>query len=342
MLLRVKEKDNVKTLEKLAGSAGGAVPLGSLVLFEDTSKLPDGYLLCDGSSFDTAKYPLLMSYLGDTKVPLKEYQDDSMPIGTVVRTGKYFGTQPVFRYVARANNTGSQSSGWWQIPNSATVVNELGITKIVSSYMADHADTSAGYVHGACNCNIHLNTNGYLYIYNGSMATNVPSDVNGNNFYVIEFISSILEDTIPPKYYAIKATSSIREGSSEAAEVTAAVDEIKSYAESVAKFPISNVKDIDSGSLTSNVVKTRDATFEEDGWLSIYVEAPAANDAATWGSIYLPNGTHYRFANQSQQYSRGMFWGSRASVTIPVCAGSKVVYSVMSYGTGSYEVKQIY
>ena len=46
----------------------GAVPIGSIVLFH-SEKLPAGYLKLDGSTFDAALYPDLVTYLGSNVLP---------------------------------------------------------------------------------------------------------------------------------------------------------------------------------------------------------------------------------------------------------------------------------
>ena len=46
----------------------GAVPIGSIVLFH-SEKLPAGYLKLDGSTFDGATYPDLVTYLGSNVLP---------------------------------------------------------------------------------------------------------------------------------------------------------------------------------------------------------------------------------------------------------------------------------
>lgn len=45
-----------------SGAGGGGVPVGSIIMF-GSSTIPDGWLLCDGSAFDTQAYPDLVAVL---------------------------------------------------------------------------------------------------------------------------------------------------------------------------------------------------------------------------------------------------------------------------------------
>lgn len=70
MLYRVIDDNGTKKREALVG-VGYGMPLGSVVELVDTIQLPDGYLLCDGSTFDETKYPALYAYLGSNTLPVK-------------------------------------------------------------------------------------------------------------------------------------------------------------------------------------------------------------------------------------------------------------------------------
>jgi hypothetical protein len=49
-------------------SAGASSPIGSIVIWA-TNTIPTGYLLCDGSAFNTTTYSLLFIALGTNTVP---------------------------------------------------------------------------------------------------------------------------------------------------------------------------------------------------------------------------------------------------------------------------------
>lgn len=64
MIYRIKDKK----LERLTGGIGSGLPLGSIIsVYSDI--VPEGYLLCDGSEFDTDKYPALHMLLGTNTLP---------------------------------------------------------------------------------------------------------------------------------------------------------------------------------------------------------------------------------------------------------------------------------
>lgn len=49
-------------------SAGASSPIGSIIIWA-TNSIPTGYLLCDGSAFNTTTYSLLFIALGTNTVP---------------------------------------------------------------------------------------------------------------------------------------------------------------------------------------------------------------------------------------------------------------------------------
>ena len=69
MLYRVIDDNGTKKREALVG-VGYGMPLGAVVELADNIQLPDGYLLCDGSTFDATKYPALYAYLGGNTLPV--------------------------------------------------------------------------------------------------------------------------------------------------------------------------------------------------------------------------------------------------------------------------------
>lgn len=69
MLYRVIDDNGTKKREALVG-VGYGMPLGSVVELADNIQLPDGYLLCNGSTFDESKYPALYAYLGSNTLPV--------------------------------------------------------------------------------------------------------------------------------------------------------------------------------------------------------------------------------------------------------------------------------
>lgn len=70
MIYEIKKNDNnEKYLAALAGaSVNSGLPLGAITaIYSDV--VPQGWLLCDGSEFDTSKYPALAMLLNDNKTP---------------------------------------------------------------------------------------------------------------------------------------------------------------------------------------------------------------------------------------------------------------------------------
>jgi len=68
MVFIVKVIDGVKKIIPVTADAGAGNPVGSYLYLEKKSN-PQGYLYCDGSTFDETKYPLLYAYLGSNVLP---------------------------------------------------------------------------------------------------------------------------------------------------------------------------------------------------------------------------------------------------------------------------------
>ena len=68
MILQVKIINGVKKLVPLTTDSGQGLPLGAITAYYGTTP-PNGYLLCDGSSFDSTVYPALYTLLGDNHTP---------------------------------------------------------------------------------------------------------------------------------------------------------------------------------------------------------------------------------------------------------------------------------
>lgn len=68
MLGQVKTINNVKQVVPLTSDIGSGNPIGTILPLYKKST-PNGYLYCDGSTFDTTAYPGLYAYLGTNVLP---------------------------------------------------------------------------------------------------------------------------------------------------------------------------------------------------------------------------------------------------------------------------------
>lgn len=68
MIFQIIEENGVKKIQALSADTGTGAPVGSYLMLEKKSN-PQGYLYCDGSTFDTSAYPALYQYLGTNKLP---------------------------------------------------------------------------------------------------------------------------------------------------------------------------------------------------------------------------------------------------------------------------------
>jgi len=68
MLAKVIIENGVKKIQALTADTGTGAPVGSYLYLEKKSN-PQGYLYCDGSTFDETAYPALYQYLGTNVLP---------------------------------------------------------------------------------------------------------------------------------------------------------------------------------------------------------------------------------------------------------------------------------
>ena len=68
MVFQIIIENGQKKIVPLTADVGAGNPVGSYLYLEKKSN-PQGYLYCDGSTFDETKYPLLYAYLGSNVLP---------------------------------------------------------------------------------------------------------------------------------------------------------------------------------------------------------------------------------------------------------------------------------
>lgn len=78
---RVIEVNGAKALETLSGANGSGLPLGAYISYE--GEVPNGYLECDGSTFDASSYPALASLLGGNTLPEVFDHDEEADFTTI-------------------------------------------------------------------------------------------------------------------------------------------------------------------------------------------------------------------------------------------------------------------
>lgn len=68
MVFQIIKENGQKKIVPLTADVGAGNPVGSYLYLEKKSN-PQGYLYCDGSTFDETAYPLLYAYLGSNVLP---------------------------------------------------------------------------------------------------------------------------------------------------------------------------------------------------------------------------------------------------------------------------------
>ena len=92
MLGQVKTINGQKQIVPITGDTGSGAPIGSYLYLEKKSN-PNGYLYCDGSTFDTSVYPGLYQYLGSNTLP--DFRECA-PVGAEQNTTAAIATHDVY------------------------------------------------------------------------------------------------------------------------------------------------------------------------------------------------------------------------------------------------------
>lgn len=153
-----KDGNNNKYIHPLTSDVGAGAPVGALAMMYNKSD-PDGYLYCDGSTFDSAQYPALYMYLGTNILPDKDtgrqtgdpyyyikatsglaenqqenvlnqintnnsYSETEQPTGA-----KWIDGKPIYRRVITGLNYGSATVNQW----TSTGATVTGIDKLIKA-----------------------------------------------------------------------------------------------------------------------------------------------------------------------------------------------------------------
>lgn len=207
MIGRVKlDNQGNKYVETLAGLNADTIPLGAVQDVYVGTQVPQGWLECDGSTFDTSEYPDLYLLLGSDTLPRILKHNNDVVLDTEVMTGKFYKGKPVYRYAFQYSSAMSDST-WYQIPNSNTLITTLDIACLVGSDLTDHLDSTTAYTHGNAPTMLQIHTNGYMYAYQPHIGTAAAS-TGGTNTFVIEYIKNT-DDYTNAEYAIIKAVTGI-------------------------------------------------------------------------------------------------------------------------------------
>lgn len=131
MLAKVIIENGVKKIQALTADTGTGAPVGSYLYLEKKSN-PQGYLYCDGSTFDETAYPALYQYLGTNVLP--DWREFSAVGAEQNTTSSVIATHDVFTQgeekddclqehnhdVIRASQDYPASSNAWVLAETAT------------------------------------------------------------------------------------------------------------------------------------------------------------------------------------------------------------------------------
>lgn len=112
-----KDGNNNKYIHPLTSDVGAGAPVGSLAMMYKKSA-PDGYLYCDGSTFDSAQYPALYMYLGTNVLP--DYREFA-PVGAEQNNTETIAAHDVYTEgEAKDDQVQDHTHGLTQAGSSAT------------------------------------------------------------------------------------------------------------------------------------------------------------------------------------------------------------------------------
>lgn len=175
MLYIVIDDNGTKKREPLTG-IGYGMPLGAVVILANNTILPDGYLLCDGSTFDETVYPALYAYLGTDTLPV--YQTSSGDYKAIKATPAGSGDiSDVGALIRKANPdwivlNASVTSGY-EIPGllDAISAGAIGFELIFAPY----SETPTAYVTEKCIKVAGLTSQGFRLDANAAYGMNTTS-----------------------------------------------------------------------------------------------------------------------------------------------------------------------
>ena len=128
---------------------GGGVPAGSIMPFAGPSgNIPNGWLLCDGSSFVEATYPQLYATLGTTSLPdlrgrgIYGFSDEIIP-STTARYDAAMGSGKWWTSGVVGTSTIPETA----LPNHTHTITDPGHIHIITDPGHNHNITDPGHVH---------------------------------------------------------------------------------------------------------------------------------------------------------------------------------------------------
>ena len=203
--------------ENLMQSYGQAV--GSYLTMEDNSVTPQGYLLADGRDTTgtedelVTKYPLLYAYLGNTNVLPAEFDHSVLGLPEDISNS--------------LNHT--TTSSYYTAPyDGYVIINWTPANRYKSVYWSDDGTNWTEFVYN-------LDVSAY-------QTTTVPVK-KGDMLYLRDVVSdNVIYARFYKQYKLIKAVSGIETASTEAQEVTNAVNTIEAYVSDAEKYSTTEVK----------------------------------------------------------------------------------------------------
>lgn len=204
MIVQIVEENGQKKIVPLTADAAAGNPVGTVIPMYKKSN-PNGYLYCDGSTFDQNAYPLLYAYLGTNVLP--DYREYAL-VGAEQNTTDTIATHDVYSEGQAKDDALQNITGYFQIRKMSNGANAVtsrsgAFTTSNQSSQSDGFDFSGG--------------EGQIQRVSFNSKATTRNDANAN----------VTRGKRKAVYFYIKATSGLSENAQD--DVVAQLNEERSY-----------------------------------------------------------------------------------------------------------------
>ena len=271
--------------------AGSGVPAGTVVSMDNNAPV-NGWLKCDGSTFDRNQYPFLYSALLSDTLPIVLDRNDDVVIDEEIMTGDFFEGHPVYKYSFKWPNAWTGNT-WYQIDTGA-LQTALDIKQLVKSHIQG-IENSSNAATEQTPYSLQLRSTG-LWVY-ATTFTTTAVDKTVEMYYIKN-----TDDYTNAKYKYIRALSGT-EATAEATQVTNAINQYRQALVDTSGVPCGTVVYGKYATTPDGYLKCDGSTFDENEYPILYAKLGNSNVLPTlYDKSSLPNQPNFRGTTRNNGY----------------------------------------
>ena len=271
--------------------AGSGVPAGTIVSMDNNAPV-NGWLKCDGSTFNRNQYPFLYSALLSDTLPIVLDRNDDVVINEEIMTGDFFEGHPVYKYSFKWPNAWSANT-WYQIDTGALQV-ALNIKQLVKSHILG-IENSSNAATEQNSYALELRLTG-LWVYATTFTT--KADDKTIEMYYIKYT----DDYTNAKYKYIRAISGT-EATAEATQVTNAINQYKQALVDTSGVPCGTIVYGKYATTPEGYLKCDGSTFDQNEYPILYAKLGNSNVLPTaFDKSSLPLQPNFRGTTRNEGY----------------------------------------